>query len=228
MSPAAASATRPKQPLFFRRVTLLVPTWRGWLLLFVIAVCVVVPTVRALHPFLAINRQVPASVLVVEGWLPDDSLAAAAAAFRDGAYQWIVTSGGPIEKGRVLLEFNSYAELAAATLVRLGVPTNCLLVAPAPRASRNRTYQSALEVRRVLEQKKIPLNGLNVVSQGTHARRTLLVYRKVLGTDARVGVIATPPLDYDEGHWWRESEGVKQTLMEFMGWTWEAMFDSGR
>jgi hypothetical protein len=50
-----------------------------------------------LHPFLAMNVPVDAQILVVEGWLPNYALKAAAAEFNKGNYSVLVTTGGPIE-----------------------------------------------------------------------------------------------------------------------------------
>jgi hypothetical protein len=36
----------------------------------------------------------------------------------------------------------------------------------------------------------------------------------VFGDKVRVGVISIPNLDYDQRHWWRYSQGVKDVLTE--------------
>jgi hypothetical protein len=76
-------------------------------------------TGRSMHDFLSVCSPVPANVLIVEGWLPDNALAQAIAEFESGQYQLLITTSGPIERGALLAEYATHAELAAATLLAL-------------------------------------------------------------------------------------------------------------
>lgn len=223
---AASPAQRPSR--FFRRATFWVPTRRGWLAAALLLALLIVGPIRRLHQFLSVQTHVPADVLVVEGWLPDYALQQALAEFQQGGYRYLVASGGPMERGSLVSGYPTYAAIAAATLQQLGAPPDKLLQAPAPKTLRHRTYQSATSVRDLMAERGLHATGVTVVSEGPHARRTLVVYQKALANTCQVGVLAIRPRNYDPDHWWRSSDGVKITLTEALGWIYEALWSSGR
>src|SRR5262245_45490937 len=104
---------------FFRRRELWVPTWRGWVLILLVCVVLTAMVGKSIHPFLAMNRPLDGGVLVVEGWLPDVSLRVAVSKVKEGAYEKVYVTGGPIEQGAPLCEYRTYAELGSATLTKL-------------------------------------------------------------------------------------------------------------
>ena len=169
-----------------------------------------------------------ANLLIVEGWLPDYALRDAVTEFGRGGYDYLVASGGPMERGTLVSGYATYAAIAAASLRRMGVPSDRVLEAPASRTYRNRTFQSARSVAQLLRARRLQPRGLNVVTAGPHARRTLVVYRKTFGDQTPVGVLSVPPQDYDPERWWRSSEGLKVTVTESFGWLYESLLSSGR
>jgi hypothetical protein len=211
-----------------REVVITIPTWRLWVLITVAAVTSVLAAFHAIYPFLSVTKPVAANVLVVEGWLPDYALHHALDEYRKGGYELLVTSGGPLESGHHLSAYGDYATLAAATLRKMGMDPKSLVEAPAIKVERNRTYESAREVRAKLGSLSITIRGVNVVTEGPHARRTRLVYRRVFPPGTKVGVIATSSQEFDPDHWWRSSEGIKATFTEAIGWIYEFIFSSGR
>lgn len=178
--------------------------------------------VRGLYPFLAPDQPVGHGVLVVEGWVGENGFERALAAYATGRYQRLVTSGGPIERGALFLRFDSYAAMAAAYLRARGVPEAALAVIPAPASAQDRTFLSAVSVRDWLAEQGLHPEGLDVVSQGPHARRTWRLYRQAFGDEVAVGIYAAPPEDYDAGAWWHLSGGTKDVLTEAIGWAWTA------
>lgn len=218
----------PRKPRWFRQATVWIPTWRAWLSALVLGVLTLVLVLREAHAFLSVQHPVPANVLVVEGWLSDDALRAAVREFERGGYEWIIAAGGPMPKGYLVSGYATYAAIADDSLAKLGVPADRRVQAPAEKTYRHRTYISAVGVRARLKEMARPVRGINVVSEGPHARRTWATYRKVFGPSTPVGVIALEPNDYDPQRWWAYSDGVKGTLTEGLGWVYEWLFDSGR
>ena len=180
------------------------------------------------HTFLSVNHPVAANVLVVEGWLPDYALEEAVQEFKEKGYEHLVSAGGPMPQGHLISGYDTYARIAGATLLKLQIPKEKLIEAPAAKTYRNRTFESAKAVRAKLRELGISVQGLNVVSEGPHARRTRLVYRKVFGRETIVGVIAIRSMDYEAERWWRSSEGMITTMSEGIGWLFESLFSSGR
>jgi hypothetical protein len=205
-----------------------VPTWRVGIPVALLMILVVTGIGRGLHDFLSLNHPVPANVLVVEGWSPDYALEAARDEFQRGDYDLIIASGGPISQGYLVSGYETYADLGMAGLRKLGFSTNHVAAAPAEKTYRNRTYVSARSVDALLIRQPLDVRGINIVSVGTHARRSAAVYRKVLGHRCPVGVISIAPRDYDTDRWWTSSDGLKTTAVEGLGWLHEILFDSGR
>jgi len=177
--------------------------------------------------FLARTQRVPAEALVVEGWIGIEGVEAAAAEFTQGGYQYLITTGGPT-KSRWTSERWDYAIEARKLLLYLKVPSENVIVASAPDADNQRTFQSALAVRQALEQRGLHLNGINVLTLGAHARRSRLIFAKVLGPGTTLGAISWRPSDYKAEPWWKSSERAQDLLKETVGWLFELGLNSGR
>jgi hypothetical protein len=167
-----------------------------------------------IHPFLAVSDPVSTKVLVVEGWLPDYALEEALAEYRRNGYERIYTTGGPLERGSYLSEYRTYADLAAATFIKLGLSVAEVRAVPSQERHRNRTYESALALSDFLAFNGVKMDAMNLVTEGTHARRSRLCFRRALGSQVRVGVISVENRDYESAHWWRYSSGIKTILGE--------------
>lgn len=211
-----------------RRREVWVPTSFGWTLVLATVLALAVCFFAFANKFLSVNALVSANVLVVEGWLPDYALKEAAQEFARRGYEYLVASGGPMPQGQLVSGYETYARIAGATLRKLEIPREKLIEAPGAMTYRNRTFESAKAVKAKLSELRISIRGLNVVSEGTHARRTRLVYRKVFGNNIIVGSLMIESRDYDRNTWWTSSDGMKTTLSEGIGWLFEALFSSGR
>ena len=203
-----------------------VPTWRGWLLSLLMVAVAATGAVRMVHPFLAVTERVSTDVLVVEGWVPDFGLRAALEEFRRGGYREIYVVGIPLEKGELLSEYGTYAEVGRASLEQLGAPTHILRAVPAPKVRRDRTFASAVALRDWLGRQGRTPGAFNVVTKGAHARRSRLLFAKAFGGSARIGIIAVPDEHYDETRWWRYSEGVRTVTDELIGYIYSRFFFS--
>jgi len=173
-----------------------------------------------LYDFLAPDLPPHRGVMVIEGWIHDDALEAAANRFRTGDYSRIVCTGVPFETGSCLLPFRSYPEMTAQRLYRLGLPSNRVSVAVAPLAQRDRTYLAALALRRSLEKNPAVDRQLELVTTGPHARRSLRLFRTALGNDFRIGVVALPDAGYPPERWYAYSEGVRKVVGETIAYAY--------
>ena len=72
-------------------------SWGGWLLLFFTIVVVSATVLFTIFPFLALTQRTQSDVLVVEGWIPEYAIRAAAAEFASGNYRHAFTTGGPVQ-----------------------------------------------------------------------------------------------------------------------------------
>ena len=174
--------------------------------------------IRSLHPFLALNNPIPDGLLVVEGWTPDYGMAIVADDFKRNGYQKLYVTGGPLEFGIHLAEYKTYAQLGAATLLKLGLDSNAVIAVPAPRVRQDRTYAEAVALKRWLLAHDIKPQKIHLMSVGPHSRRSRLLYQKAMGKDVVIGVTSIPLKEYDPRHWWRYSAGVRNLIGEFVAY----------
>ncbi|HZM05705.1 MAG TPA: hypothetical protein VFC44_22120 [Candidatus Saccharimonadales bacterium] len=189
-------------------------TFRGKLFLIVLVLGLLFFIKQFVHPFLAITEPVPSDVLVVEGWMPPNTLAQAAAEFRRGHYQWMILMRPIVDESDKYQSDAYEGDYKANLLIRYGVPkgreTNLFPIM----AQKDRTYHSALAVKQWLIERGMKVKSLDVASLGPHARRSRLMYEKAFGGDVKIGIIALPDREYDAAHWWRSSEGVREVIGE--------------
>lgn len=205
---------------FFRRRQVWMPTIAGWMVLFFICFVAGLILANNLYAFLAPNQPAGARVLVVEGWLAPEELDQAMEAFKDGKYERIVTTGGPVTGWPGLSPDTSYAELAAGYLAQHGIRPEQITVAPAPKSAQERTFLSAVMFRESAKRLGLKLDAIDVFSTGPHARRSRLLFQMALGESVRVGVLAARPEGFEPETWWRTSTGVEKMFFETFGYVW--------
>jgi hypothetical protein len=59
---------------------------------------------------------------------------------------------------------------------------------------------------------------------GPHARRSRLIFQKAFRDEVGVGVISVPDDEYDQGHWWTTSAGVRTVLGEVIAYLYARFF----
>jgi hypothetical protein len=202
----------------WKRRECVVPTIRGWIVLLVLGAALVALCVSEAHTFLTINDPVSSDILVVEGWIPDYALQGLLAEITRDHYRKVLVTGGPIGAGKILCGYTTWAELGAATLVRLGVNTNAVEALPAAKVSRDRTYASGVALHAWLRRHQIDTTSLNIITMAEHSRRTRLLFSKALGPAYHVGIISIENRDYDPNRWWKSSEGVRGVIGEMLAY----------
>jgi uncharacterized SAM-binding protein YcdF (DUF218 family) len=190
-------------------------SWRGRLL--VLAATLVLGSVLVLriHSFLAVTHRVDTNILVVEGWIEGYAIRGGAAEFKNGAYERVFTTGGPIVgDGGYVNDYRTSAGVGADGLKQAGVPADLVQIVASHEIGRDRTYQSAVALRNWFHQHNLPIHSINLLTEDAHGRRSRLLFQMAFGDDVKVGIISVPNPDYDPAHWWRASEGVRQVISE--------------
>ena len=201
-------------------------TWRGWVLLASVVALTAGCVVLNVHPFLAVTQRTNADILVVEGWIQRYAMQKAVEEFKTGRYKRIFTTGGPENgSGGYVNDYQTSASVGAEILTKkFGVPVDVVQMVPSHVIGRDRTYSSAIALRDWLHQHDVRVQSINIVTEGTHARRTRLLFEKALGSNVAVGVIAVPSPDFDARHWWRYSEGVEEVVTEGVAYLYAKFF----
>jgi hypothetical protein len=180
--------------------------------------------VRFIHPFLTTTERVHGEFLVVEGWVPTYALTEAMVLFNDGGYRKVLTSGCAPSDEWIKTSYDTYAEWAAARLKRIGMKSDLIQPIPCSTPRRDRTYSSALAVKKWLEENDATVKSIDVVTLGAHARRTRLLYQMAFGNKVAIGVIAVKDKDYDPARWWQYSEGVRTVIGEGIAYVYARFF----
>jgi hypothetical protein len=206
-----------------RRRSVWLPTLWGWVLLVIVAAALVVVGARGLYPFLAMNEPVGARILVIEGWMTQEALDQALAAFRSGGYGQAVTTGAPIDSGPQGNGYRTLAERAADYLKGKGLPESAVVAVPSPASAQDRTFLSAVMVREWTKRNRVDAKSIDIFSEGAHARRSRLLYQEAFGPDVTVGVLAAPSRTAGDD-WWRTAQGAREVLDQAIALAWTKLF----
>ena len=196
-------------------------SWVGWLLVLVIGCFTAAFLVIRIEPFLAETHRVHTDTLVVEGWVHEYAIRAAADEFRKGSYQRVFSTGGPVVgNGGYVNDYQTSANVGAALLRKQGLYSDVVEAVPSRVMDRDRTYASAVALGSWFRTHNLNVKAINVVTEGAHARRTRLMFQEALGRNISVGIIAVPNPDYDPRRWFLYSDGVKEVSSEALAYVY--------
>jgi uncharacterized SAM-binding protein YcdF (DUF218 family) len=177
------------------------------------------------YPFLALTEPVDTNVLVVEGWVHPYAVEAGAKEFRDHNYRQIFTTGGPVVgRGGYVNDYQTSASVGAELLKKTSIPAELIQMVPSHIIGRDRTYSSAIALRDWFRAHNLQVRAINILTEGAHARRTQLLFKRALGPNVAVGVIAVPSPDFDAKRWWYYSEGVEEVVEQGIGYLYAISF----
>jgi hypothetical protein len=177
--------------------------------------------VTSIYGFLAANHPLGEGILVVEGWIPANTLAESVHVFNSGSYQYLVVVGGPIQgTGSVSGPPTTYADLAASRLEQLGFDTKKLIKINVPPVSSERTLTGAAYVKRWIERSGINVCCVDIFTTGVHARRSWILSRCAFGDSYRVGIIAGPEARFDPKYWFVSRSGTWLVVRNLAGYAY--------
>lgn len=187
----------------------------------IIILLLITLSISQLHSFLSLTRPPHYGYMTLESWIDDRALQQAIELYQNGDYKGILCTGGPIEIGHYLADFNTYPEMTAARLRHHGIPSHHIQIINAPFAQRDRTYSAALALRHHLDQHPLPPGTpLHLISVGPHARRSHLLFKRALGSEIEIGVTALPDTDYPPHRWYAYSKGVRSLISETIAYAY--------
>jgi uncharacterized SAM-binding protein YcdF (DUF218 family) len=217
----------PQFNRFIQRQSVWWPTLLGWISIFVFVSGGGLLWWFNFESFLSRTDRLPADTLIVEGWIGVEGVRAAKAEFEQGRYRYIVTVGALTDNRWGPQRWN-YATEAAELLVRLGVPSERVIESRSEETVAQRTFASAVAARQNLSLRGIKPAKANVFTRGVHARRSRLLFAKVLGPETEVGAISWTPASAAKGPWWHSTERADDLLKETAGYLYELLLNSGR
>jgi hypothetical protein len=88
----------------------------------------------------------------------------------------------------------------------------------------DRTYNSAIKLKRYLAEVHRDIKAINLISQGVHGARSRLLFRVALGDSIDVGIISVQSTYYTDQNWWRSSKGFREVMNEAFGYFYVTLF----
>lgn len=124
------------------------------------------------------------------------------------------------------IDASNYADQARKLLIKYGIEESWIVAIPAEAHHSNRTLSHAVAVKNRIRTINIPIHSINIFTKGTHARRSFMTYRRVLGDDVRFGVISIPSNTYNPERWWRSRVGKMSVVYESLAciYYWAVLF----
>jgi uncharacterized SAM-binding protein YcdF (DUF218 family) len=120
---------------------------------------------------------------------------------------------------------HSRALSAANLLVHKGLPDSLVHPVESIHRIKSRTYTTALDVRKwIAQHDERNLHSITIVTQGCHARRSYLSYKKAFGDSVNIGVICLPEQDMNSSNWFMSINGWKNVLYELAGLIYVRVF----
>jgi len=187
---------------------------RGKLLTLALTGGLIFGALRGIHPFLAVTDAVPADVLIIEGWIPPSTMREAATEFQRGGYHHLVLLRPIVDVADKYQSGRYTGDYMANLLQEAGVPAAAETTLFPVVAQKDRTFHSALAARQWLAEQGLNVKSLDLATLGPHARRSRLLYEKAFGSQVKIGIVALVNREYDQAHWWRTSEGVREVIGE--------------
>jgi hypothetical protein len=176
------------------------------------------------YNFLAPTRREPAPVLVLEGAVPDYVLVEATKEFSAYPYQWLITTGTPLEWGHLLTPYGNTANIAAFSLKKMGFDSTRLIAVSTDEILNDRTFNSALELGEYLHKFHPEIRSVNLMSYSVHSRRSQMLFQYALGDSIRVGIIASGSFYYGSGNWWKSGKGFREVMNEVFAYIFTRFF----
>lgn len=179
---------------------------------------------HGLFSFLAITRPNREGIMVVDGWICESSVPQVVREFAASRYQSVVVVNAEYGPGDPWESGSNHAEHVATVLARLGIPRERIALVICDVVRKDRTYHTALAVKKWAAQQKTPAKSFDIVTVGAHARRSRLLFEKAFAPDIRIGVIALEAIEFDPLQWWRSSEGVREVPFEGLAYLYVRLF----
>lgn len=199
-------------------------TWPAKIILFAALTVIFLFVSFKIPLFLSLNNPINGKYLVLDGIMPDYSIQRAIEIFNNQNYTTIVATGSKLEAGYFISEKSTMAELTYATFVELGFDSTKIIVIPEGDILKDRTYTSALSLKKYFEKHQITNAEIDILAIGCHARRSKMLFKLALGDNFNVGVYALPDNSFDINRWWKTSKGVRTVISETIGYFYAKVF----
>lgn len=174
--------------------------------------------------YLSKSNPVNGEFLVLDGQLPDYAIEQAITVFGQNKYKAIIVMGGRLPSGHYITGKKTMAEITYSTFIALDFDSTDLILVKGQQVLKDRTYTSGLNLKNWFEEQKIQHTEIDILSVGCHAKRSQYLFKKALGNNFKVGVVAINDKGYNIKKWWKTSNGVRSVLSEMIAFIYATVF----
>ena len=199
-------------------------TWQGWILMLTVLFIIFAGFVKFIPGFLSVNKPVGGNLLILDGMMPDFAIKEAIHVFNTANYDLIVVTGGKIQTGYFIGGYKTMAELTAASLLKMGFDKEKIMAIPGGEYRRDRTYNSAVSLKKWIAENNINIKKIDVLAVGSHARRSRFLFARAMEKEYEVGIISVKDPAYNSNNWWKSSVGVRTVLSETIAYFYVLLF----
>lgn len=199
-------------------------TWQGWILILAVLFFFFAGFLKFIPGFLSVNKPVSGNILVLDGMMPDFSIKEAIYVYDSGNYDLIVVTGGKIQTGYFIGGYQTMAEVTAASFVQMGFGKEKIVAIPGGEYKRDRTYNSAVSLKKWIKENNINVKKIDVLAVGSHARRSRFLFARAMDKEYEVGIISVKDPAYNSDNWWKSSVGVRTVLSETIAYFYVLLF----
>lgn len=198
------------------------PSYWGWGLGLGLVIILLFVLRGSIYGFLALNEPIQSDCVVVEGWLRPNYMSEAAQFIRAQKIHRVFTTGNDAEDEWGTFRGGTFAELGKERLASFGVSKEEIIAVP-NHSQRDRTFNSALALKDWCGRNGTTLGSFNLITEGPHARRSFMLFRRVFGPKTEIGVVALKPVPDQAMKWWKTSAGFREVTDELIAYLYAAI-----
>ncbi len=201
------------------------PTLLTRILVLLVVVLLFYVWLTNVYRFLTVNKTVDTKTMVIEGWVDDNVLKEALDFYEKNGFENMIVTGMPITKRKLFSYYKNTAQLAAGQLKSMGFADTVYQAVIPEKILIDRTFNTAITVKIIFDEHPHWQKSFLIYSEGTHSRRTKLMFDKVFDDDDyKIGIIAGKEKIFDPKHFWRTSKGFRTVSNEFVAYLWVYLF----
>ena len=116
------------------------------------------------------------------------------------------------------------ADIVSQELIKKGIDQQYIVAISVPSVRRHRTLTKALALEKWIDESSITIAAINIFTLGVHARKSKLLFQKVLGPNFDVGIIAGKEVLYNRNFWWLSLDGIRVVSRNIIGYLYYQLY----
>jgi hypothetical protein len=177
--------------------------------------------IHSLHSYLSLNQPIRAEILVIEGWLDYGHMSSVLKEYNKNNYKRLIVVGDSM----VTHNNMTSAESKAQRLRSLSNQTINITTVQTKFVTKNQTFNYFVGFKDWLVSEYPDAETINLFTASVHARKSVLLLRRLLPKSINVGVISAAPLRYNSNLWWLSKKGIHVVVKNTISLIYAFLFE---